>query len=291
MIRLWTNRYAKGRPFVSWLFLVAFYASSISAQESTWVKVFNGTDLTGLKKHGNGTVTTTGGLIEVNKGDGYLYTEKEYTHYRARVEWMNIGKGNTGFLYHINEPKQTCTWPAGLELQMARGDVGSIWTTDCKFNSTETTVNQFDSAGRAVTGMGIFGCQGRKHFLRSVNKEITEQWNMWEIFVKGDSLEIKVNGSVVMRTSKLRTTGDVPMVKGSMGLQIEGSQVQWKNWEVMDLTIPVTISQHLSSKNLMARSATLRPDQAAGVYFSRDGLLSGTRFDIAGKTLRIKLLP
>jgi hypothetical protein len=39
--------------------------------------------------------------------------------------------------------------------------------------------------------------------------------------VKGDSLEVKVNGSVVMRLSKLTSGGGVPMVKGKMGLQIE----------------------------------------------------------------------
>ncbi len=49
-----------------------------------------------------------------------------------------------------------------------------------------------------------------------------------------------VNGSVVMRISKLTMGGDVPMTKGRMGLQIEGSHVQWRNWQVMDLSIPAT---------------------------------------------------
>jgi hypothetical protein len=226
------------------LLMIALIASSvlsIYAQEGVWKDIFNGKDLTGLKQNKNGTVTVnaTDKIIEVSGGDGYLYTEAEYTHYRARVEWKNIGGGNTGYLHHIDLNKVNCTWPAGPELQMMKGNVGQIWSTDCKFNSTGTGL-QYNSTEPKLTGIGQYGC-GRTNFKGTTASEKVGDWNAWEIYVQGDSLEIKVNGAVVMRISKLTTTGNVPMVKGHMALQIEGSKVQWRNWQVMDLTIPTTV--------------------------------------------------
>lgn len=216
---------------------MAFTAIPIRAQEGVWTDVFNGKDLTGLKQHGNGTVKVTGGVLDVDGGNGYLYTEKDYTHYRVKVEWKNLGGGNSGYLYHINLDKHACgDWPSGPELQMMQGDVGSIWTTDCKFDSRGGG-GRFGETGSAVTGFGEYGC-GRQHFIRSVDKENIGAWNTWELYVHGDSMETSVNGSVVMRISKLTMGGNVPMTKGRMGLQIEGSHVQWRNWQVMDLSVP-----------------------------------------------------
>ena len=254
-------------------------ATAASAQDGTWTDLFNGKDLTGLKKHGNGTATVVGGVIEADGGNGYLYTEKEFTHYRARVEWKNIGGGNCGYLHHIDLTKHACgAWPSGPELQMMQGDVGSIWTTDCKFNSTGAG-DRFGATG-TVTGFGQYGC-GRNHFIRAENKEKTGDWNTWEIFVKGDSLEIKVNGTAVMRLSKLTSGGGVAMVKGAMGLQIEGAKVQWRNWQVMDLTITTGLAPR---NRAGAASLAWDRDAAAGIRFSREGLpQAGTAFSADGK--------
>ncbi len=238
------------------------------AQEGTWTDVFNGKDLTGLAKHGNGTITVAAGaIIDVDGGNGYLYTEKDYGHYRARVEWKNIGGGNSGYLHHIDLSKQSCgAWPSGPELQMMQGDVGSIWTTDCKFNSNGAGTN-FSETGAALTGVGQYGC-GRTHFVRKDNKEKVGEWNTWEIYVDGDSLEIKVNGSAVMHISKLSMGGNLPMTKGKMGLQIEGSHVQWRNWQVMDLSVSTGIApKREGSVILNARCGEFRLQSAQGIYF------------------------
>jgi hypothetical protein len=272
---------------------VTLLASPAFSQEGVWTKVFNGKDITGLKKHGNSTVTfiTTDSLIEASGSNGYLYTEKDYTHYRARVEWKNIGGGNAGYLHHIDLNKHDCgDWPSGPELQMMQGDVGSIWTTDCKFNSTGSGTN-FSETGGALTGFGQYGCGGRSHLVRPTNKEKTGEWNTWEIFVNGDSLEVKVNGTVEMRFSKLTMGGNVAMTKGKMGLQIEGSKVQWKHWEVMDLTITVGIvakKQVQSILHVQYGAFHLRSDGRFIFDFTRQN--SGIRIlDASGRNLSPKL--
>ncbi|MDB5104153.1 MAG: hypothetical protein JWP91_1842 [Fibrobacteres bacterium] len=247
-----------------------------AAQEGTWTDLFNGKDLTGLTKHGNGTVKVVDGVIDVDGGNGYLHTDKDYTHYRVRVEWKNLGGANSGYLYHINLAKNACDWPSGLEMQMYQGDVGSIYTTDAKFNSTGTG-ETFNSTGGAISGFGAYGCTTRKHFIRSENKEKVGDWNTWEMFVKGDSMETKVNGTVVMRVSKLTMGDNVPMTKGKMGLQIEGSHVQWRNWQVMDLSIPTVISFKKASNNpIRVDRSGFHFQKAAGVFFD----LSSRNLDV-----------
>jgi hypothetical protein len=256
------------------------------AQEGVWVDVFNGKDLTGLKQAKNGTVTVnaTEKLIEVSKGDGYLYTEAEYTHYRVKIEWKNTGGGNSGYLHHVDLSKPGCAWPAGPELQMAKGSVGQIWTTDCKFNSTGTGL-QFSPTGGKLTGIGQYGCGGRTNFKGASVAEKTADWNIWEVYVKGDSLELKVNGVVAMRISKLTTSGDVPIVKGHMALQIEGSTVQWRNWQVMDLTVPTRIVAKAPGRSRMAWKASPNSISALGMRFSGLGTAPEESFSATGKTL------
>lgn len=277
------NRIRLASPILPLAALLLAAAPS-GAQEGVWTDLFNGKDLTGLKKKGGGTAVVVDGVIETAGGNGYLYTEKDFTHYRARVEWKNIGGGNAGYLHHIDQTKHACgTWPTGPELQMMQGDVGSIWTTDCKFNSSGTN-DRFGATG-TVTGFGQYGC-GRSHFIRSENKEKPGDWNAWEIFVKGDSLEVKVNATVVMRIWKLSTAGGTALVKGAMGLQIEGSKVQWRNWQVMDLTATTGLAPLRSD-----RRATLawNPGVDAVVRFNREGLPQGGRaFSADGK---LALLP
>ena len=284
------------KPFLSpWIYipalclaLVPILAQAPRAQEGTWTDVFNGKDLTGLKKHGNGTVTvvTADKVIDVTGGNGYLYTEAEYTHYRAKVEWKNLGHGNCGYLHNIDLTKHTCgDWPSGPELQMMEGDVGSIWTTDCKFNSTGSALN-YNPTGNALTGVGQYGC-GRTHFVTKESVEKTTDWNSWEIYVKGDSLEAKVNGKVVMRMSKLKIGGDIAMSKGHMGLQIEGAHVQWRNWQVMDLTTTTLIAP----ARVPGSRITLAPGTSAGFRFTREGLPSGSEAAYFTATGKMTLAP
>jgi hypothetical protein len=276
--------------------VLALAALPCAAQEGVWKDVFNGKDLTGLAKHGTANVTVAEGLLDVSGGNGYLYTNAEYTHYRARVEWKNIGGGNAGYLHHIDLEKHSCgAWPSGPELQMMQGDVGSIWTTDCKFNTTGSGLN-YNEMGGPLTGIGQYGC-GRTHLIRKDNKEKTGDWNTWEIFVKGDSLEVKVNGSPVMKISKLTMGGNVAMTKGRMGLQIEGSRVQWRNWQVMDLTLPTVIAERgAKGIGLRAARSDLRIGTGSGVTFGLDAKgtggsdgSTGARSDAAGRALLIPI--
>jgi hypothetical protein len=262
----------------------------LSAQAQEWTDVFNGTDLTGLKIFGDGNAKAVNGIIQVSGGNGYLATVKEYTHFRTRVEWNNSG-GNSGMLYHIQKDR---VWPLGLECQMASGDVGSLWTTGCKFNS-EGVGGTYKEGGAALTGVGTTGTS-RSHFVKSSNQDKgNNKWQVWEMYVKGDSLEIKVNDVVVMRIWKLTINNGVPLDKGRLGLQIEGADVQWRNWKIQDLSGTTT----LAPKPLRDQSPrrTLLFDAASGrLTLEREGgralwAKGGRAFDGNGRFLRLLPVP
>lgn len=204
---------------------------AVLAGAQEWTDVTSGADLPGVKLYGSGSAQFANGIIQVSGGSGYLATIKEYTHFRTRVEWNNSG-GNSGMLFHIQKDR---VWPLGLECQMASGDVGSLWTTGCKFNS-EGGGSTYKEGGAPITGFGTTGTS-RNHFVKSSNQDKGDnKWQTWEMYVKDDSLEIKVNEVVVMRVWKITINNGAPLNKGRFGLQIEGADVQWRNWKVQDLS-------------------------------------------------------
>ena len=217
-------------------------ASAISAfhpvSAQTWVNVWNGIDTAGLYQSGGGTVQFNPGVIRVSGGNGYLATRNEYTHYRARFEWnMVTAGGNSGYLLHILQDR---VWPLGLECQTGLGDAGSLWTTGCRFNSTGTATT-YSPTGPVLTQVGTDGT-ARNHFIRSSNAYTGDGlWNAFEIFVMNDSMELKINNTVVMRVGKLTISSGTPLMRGKMGLQIEGAVVDFRNWQVMDLSGVVSV--------------------------------------------------
>lgn len=96
---------------------------------------------------------------------------------------------------------------------MHSNDVGSLWTTGARFNSTGSG-DTYSEQGGAITGYGTTGA-ARLHFIRSQDpKAPVGEWNLWEMAVDGDSLEIKVNGKVTMRIAGLTIKDGQPLTRG-----------------------------------------------------------------------------
>lgn len=279
------------------LALAAALAMGAARAQDGWVPVTDGKSAAGLYKSGSGDVKySDAGVITVSGGSGYLATNKEYTHFRTRIEWNNNNGGNSGFLYHI---VKDAIWPLGLECQMASGDVGSLWTTGAKFNSTGVKSGNdmaYSETGTALIQHGTTGT-GRNHFIRSQNPDApVGQWNTWEMYVNGDSLEIKANNKVTMRIWKLTINNGTPLVKGKMGLQIEGATVQWRNWAIQDLSLPTRIAVPERSLLAKGREARLRigsPGEGLSMAVSAavPGSGLGRLADLNGRELRILSLP
>lgn len=204
----------------------------------TWTPVFNGTDSKGVIVFpaGKGTLTVANGELTA-KGDccGYFATEKEYSHYRMKVDFKH-GGGNSGLVWHVTSKWISgCRLPSGIELNINDGGIKDIWWTDVGFKSTGDA-NGFKEGGPEVSKGGKFGCSDHANFKSSVAASNgTTAWNTFEIFVNGDSMEAKLNDKVWMRVYQLKAAANTPLTKGKVGFYFEGNTMTVKNWQIMDL--------------------------------------------------------
>jgi hypothetical protein len=208
-----------------------------------------------------------GGAIRVPKtgGVGHLATRAIYSRYQVRVHYK-YGPGqanpNAGLLYHID----TLDWIPGsangsknpavpyffgayvksVELQTYRGDAGAflgimnIWVTaDTKGDANHT----WQAGGTPYTAFPSEDLQPRRIY-RSRNAAPSDtDWVLLEGLIHGsDSVIHRVNGEVVMMGRDLlhngktsvsaETAGRTPLDKGHVGLQSEGAEVWYRDWEI-----------------------------------------------------------
>lgn len=212
--------------------------AGLGFSQGQWVDVFNGTDTKGIVEKGGGSISVAGGELVGKGGTGYFATEKDYSHYRLKMDFRNAGGGNSGFAYHIIREELNCRLPSGIELNINGDDIGTLWWTDVKFKSNGS--GSFKAAGPVVS-MGGFGCSGDGHKSFGRDKSVNPSkgataWNTWEVYVNKDSMEAKLNGEIVMRAFGLKLGSDnTPGVKGKVGILLEGSTIHVKNWQIMDL--------------------------------------------------------
>lgn len=87
------------------LLIVTTCAIAAGSEESQWVSLFNGKDLTGWKNYGAEKWTVSNGEIlgeAVTEAYGYLATEKTYQDFEMKFKFKAEGTGNSGLFYHSN---------------------------------------------------------------------------------------------------------------------------------------------------------------------------------------------
>ncbi len=198
------------------LFLLITVAGNAQKKES----LFNGKDLKGWTIFVNDPKISPekffyvkDGMIEtVGVPMGYLRTEKEYADYRLHVEWCYPEKEtNSGVFLHTNGPDKM--WPLHYQCQLKALSAGDF------------IVNA--DGEKATAGDSIYiGTEKVKPIavkLHPTNEKGVGKWNSYDIVCKGSTVEISVNGLLQ------NTIRDCSMTKGSIGLQAEGSRIQFRN--------------------------------------------------------------
>ena len=239
-------------------------------KDSGWVRLFNGKDLAGLYPYIEGSakgqnpgniVTVHDSMIHFYQGrkrankdagtGGVLSTELEFGYYRARVEyragdfandgWLTGDPWNSGMFFHANAGVPP--FPQAIECQLrvhlnAGGKPCSVAAGDC----TQSWAGDF----WILTGAQIINKDGIATLLGGCcqpaygnHKPDPEQdgWNTMEVEVFGDSLfRTILNGHEVNRGTKATGTNAngqrVPLKKGRLQLELEGSEFLFRNWEI-----------------------------------------------------------
>lgn len=211
------------KNFLLILFLLTFGLSGYSQKKES---LFNGKNLDGWtifcsdpKVNPSSYFYVKDGAIEtVGVPNGYLRTKNEYANYQLHVEWRWPEKPtNSGIMVQVNGPDMMM--PPHYQYQLKAGDAGDI-----VLHGVGETVTVRDS---------VFTSSEKVKPLIRKEKPSSEkkpgEWNIADITFKGNTFTFKVNGVVQNVGTKCSLT------KGAIGLQAEGSKIQFRNLWLTEL--------------------------------------------------------
>ena len=188
--------------------------------------LFNGKDLKGWTIYVNDPTVKPENLFYVKNGlietvgvpVGYLRTDKEYSNYRLHVEWCYPeNPTNSGIFLHTSGPDKI--WPAHYQCQLKHLNAGDFIVHGV---GEKATVR--DSI--YVSSEKVKPIAAKLH---ESNEKKAGEWNSCDITCKGNTVEIKINGVLQNTAAKCSLT------KGKIGLQAEGSKIQFRNLWIEDI--------------------------------------------------------
>jgi hypothetical protein len=180
------------------------------------VELFNGHDITGWTLYTKDPVANPGSLWSAHGGvlslvgapSGYLRTVKKFANYHLHIEWRwpygAAAKSNSGVFVHVQGADSI--WPPGVECQLEAGNAGQL-------------------VGTAVDlpGAPVSNKKPRAPKLAASSEKPFGEWNVFEIFCRGDTIEVFVNG---VRQNKVEK---ISVQSGAIGLQMEGFPVEFRD--------------------------------------------------------------
>lgn len=209
-----------------WLCIVPAVACSAEPQ-----RLFNGRDLAGWKPVLDDPAADPAQTWSVKDGilhctgspRGYLRTERDGFHdYQLHVEWRwpegTPDRANNGVLVHVSTPNALGVWPKSLEVQLANGNAGDFWVIPGDDSPDPTTI---DVPLKSIVSQQRVA--GRRHFnFTDGSEKPVGEWNTMEIFCRGDTVTVKVNGEIV------NYAFDCSVREGAIALQSEGAPIEYR---------------------------------------------------------------
>jgi hypothetical protein len=166
--------------------IVAAEANEILRKHSNvgFVDVFNGKDFTGWAGPIDQYEVKDGAIVCRPKKGGTIYTKDEYADFVARVEFLLPPAGNNGLA--IRYPGKGDTAYVGMcEIQV--------------LDDTAPTYAKLDK--RQYNGSAYGMVPAHRGYLRPVG-----QWNFEEVTIKGSTIRVELNGTVILDTDLSKVT-------------------------------------------------------------------------------------
>lgn len=249
------------------LSVVIFSSCSSSTNTEEWIKLFNGSDLSGWDTYlsyqpGGGDESILGvnndpdGIYSVVDGSikidgrvwGALTSKKEYENYHLRLKFKWGDKKypprenelmDSGILYHCvgEHGVQSDHWMRSHESQVMEENCGDYHSLDgVMIDSRVDTVRinenlnyKYNPEGQLIKGI-------HQRVIKSADKEKPfGVWNEMEVIATKDSIIHIVNGTTVLKaanSSQVINGAVVPLVKGKIQLQSEGAEIFYKDIEI-----------------------------------------------------------
>ncbi len=283
------------------LFTGLSHGQTFSHADSGWVKIFNGTDFTGIYSRvwgGNATIQhppgapfeivypgTDTACIRVNgtTPGGNVGTDKtSYSHYRVRVDqkFDQLAPDNNGGLtYHTDETvsRMLSNWPRSIEFQMQQKEPGAAYSIQQVTFTTTVSGNHYAATGGQTVQVCENGCNARNYTSNPIPAEAENgkpRWLRFELVVRGaDSAIHIINDTVVFKLWNIRIFNDVanktpngPYDHGGFGLQSEGASMNYRHWEVMEFPPATPYTGHYLHRLFLDNVAAGETLKSGSVY-------------------------
>jgi hypothetical protein len=198
------------------LFVFTFIAACTEKKES----LFNGKNLDGWTIFVDESIISPEDFFYVNDGMietvgvpvGYLRTVKEYSDYHLHLEWRYPEiPTNSGVFLHTSGPD--LIWPAHYQGQLKYENAGDFIVHGVGVSAT-------------IGGIVYVSSDTLKPLIPKMNptnEKPAGEWNSYDITCIGSTIELRVNGLLQNKATNCSLT------KGGIGLQAEGSKIQFRN--------------------------------------------------------------
>ena len=182
--------------------------------------LFNGNNLDGWTIFVNDSIIKPADFFYVKDGTietpgvplGYLRTIKEYSNYKLHVEWRYPEEPiNSGVFLHTSGPDKI--WPNHYQAQLKYENAGDFIVQGEGISATlHDTVFTSTSEVKPLIPK-----------INPTNEKPAGEWNSYDIICNGSTIEISVNGLLQ------NVATNCSVAKGGIGLQAEGSKIQFRN--------------------------------------------------------------
>jgi len=163
------------------------------------------------------SVDDNGVLICKGQPLGYLSTKKSYQDFTLSLEWRwapGTEPTNSGVLLRIAAPPESFL-PKCIEAQLQHGKAGDL------YGFFGANINAEEGRLKVIESKKIGTFKGAPRMGGS--EKPAGEWNHYEITLKGDTAELKINGELVNKAHGL------DVIAGPIGLQSEGSEIHFRN--------------------------------------------------------------
>ena len=184
---------------------------------------------------------------------GGINTLADFENYHLRLEFKWGAQKwpprldrprDSGLLYHSSGPHGTpMLWMESFEFQIQEGDCGDYWgVMDVLADITAQKNDKGNYVYRPSATSVTFQDKtpvGRWCIKNPDTEKPTGQWNVVDLYCFGDTCLHVMNGKVNMiltRTRHLVNGQAVPLTKGKIQLQSEGSELYYRNIQVQGIS-------------------------------------------------------
>jgi Domain of Unknown Function (DUF1080) len=165
-----------------------------------WTELFDGKSLKGWNVVGDATWNVADGVVQADKGSGFLVTPASYRDFQITLEFWVSSDANSGVFLRCSDPK-----------------------TINQMNAYE--VNIFDKRpDQSYRTGGIVDVAKPASVIQT-----GEKWNTYDITAKGSQLTVVLNGTKVVDVT------DTKYVDGPIALQYGAGTVKFRNVKIRRL--------------------------------------------------------